>query len=333
MTLSDKIVQLRKQKGWSQEELAERIGVSRQAVSKWESAQAAPDIDKILLLSELFDVSTDYLLKDGEDVAAKAPAAPEDMETQAHTCRTVTKAEAEQYLQGRRRQGLYMALATLLCILSPICLILLSSLSEFTYGPPAIVGVALGLIALFLMIAGAVAIFVYCHLKNEPFAFLDREEFALEAQAKLIIEAARSAYRARFITFNILGTALCILSPLPLIVGGLCEQELLTLLLLNVTLLLAGVGVFFFVCAGTYWGAFARLLCEGEFTARKKRESKLMDTVGSIFWLTVTAVYLGWSFATSDWGHTWILWPVAAVVFAIISTICGLFLPHEEKSE
>ena len=64
MTLSDKIVQLRKQKGWSQEELAERIGVSRQAVSKWESAQAAPDIDKILLLSELFGVSTDYLLKD-----------------------------------------------------------------------------------------------------------------------------------------------------------------------------------------------------------------------------------------------------------------------------
>ena len=64
MQLSDKIIKLRKQNGWSQEELAEKTGVSRQAVSKWESAQSVPDIEKILLLSELFGVSTDYLLKE-----------------------------------------------------------------------------------------------------------------------------------------------------------------------------------------------------------------------------------------------------------------------------
>lgn len=64
MQLSDKIIKLRKQNGWSQEDLAEKTGVSRQAVSKWESAQSVPDIEKILLLSELFGVSTDYLLKE-----------------------------------------------------------------------------------------------------------------------------------------------------------------------------------------------------------------------------------------------------------------------------
>ena len=63
MTLADRIQQLRKQKGISQEELADRVGVSRQAVSKWESEQSVPDMDRIILLSDYFEVTTDYLLR------------------------------------------------------------------------------------------------------------------------------------------------------------------------------------------------------------------------------------------------------------------------------
>ena len=63
MTLADRIQQLRRQKGISQEELADRVGVSRQAVSKWESEQSMPDMDKVILLSDYFEVTTDYLLK------------------------------------------------------------------------------------------------------------------------------------------------------------------------------------------------------------------------------------------------------------------------------
>ena len=64
MILADKIINLRKKNGWSQEELAERLGVSRQSVSKYEGAQSVPDLDKILKLSEIFGVTTDYLIKD-----------------------------------------------------------------------------------------------------------------------------------------------------------------------------------------------------------------------------------------------------------------------------
>lgn len=64
MVLADKIISLRKKNGWSQEELADKMNISRQAVSKWESAQTLPDLEKILQLSSLFDVTTDYLLKD-----------------------------------------------------------------------------------------------------------------------------------------------------------------------------------------------------------------------------------------------------------------------------
>ncbi|MBR5015014.1 MAG: helix-turn-helix transcriptional regulator, partial [Bacteroidales bacterium] len=64
MILADKIIRLRKKLGWSQEELAEKMNVSRQAVSKWEGAQTVPDLGKVLQLSQLFGVTTDYLLKD-----------------------------------------------------------------------------------------------------------------------------------------------------------------------------------------------------------------------------------------------------------------------------
>ena len=73
MILADKIIQLRKKAGMSQEELADRIGVSRQAVSKWEGSLAVPDINKIIALSEVFGVSTDFLLKDSAEMPPDAP--------------------------------------------------------------------------------------------------------------------------------------------------------------------------------------------------------------------------------------------------------------------
>lgn len=63
MNIADRIQSLRKTKGVSQEELADKVGVSRQAVSKWESEQSSPDIDKIIIMSEYFGVTTDYILK------------------------------------------------------------------------------------------------------------------------------------------------------------------------------------------------------------------------------------------------------------------------------
>ena len=64
MTIGEKILAMRKARGWSQEELAERIGVTRQAVSRWESGAAKPDADKIIATCDLFGVSADYLLRD-----------------------------------------------------------------------------------------------------------------------------------------------------------------------------------------------------------------------------------------------------------------------------
>lgn len=68
MNMADRIQYLRKTKGLSQEELANKVGVSRQAVSKWESGQSTPDIEKIIIMSEFFEATTDYILKGVEPV-------------------------------------------------------------------------------------------------------------------------------------------------------------------------------------------------------------------------------------------------------------------------
>lgn len=70
MKIAERIQQLRKSKGLSQEQLAAQLDVSRQAVSKWESGQSVPELDKIILMSNLFETTTDYLLKGVEPTAA-----------------------------------------------------------------------------------------------------------------------------------------------------------------------------------------------------------------------------------------------------------------------
>ena len=105
MIFADKVIALRKKAGWSQEELAERLNVSRQSVSKWESAQSVPDIDRILQMSRLFGVTTDYLLKDDmeePEVTGEESASP---------LRRVTMQQASDYLALRRAAAPKMAMS------------------------------------------------------------------------------------------------------------------------------------------------------------------------------------------------------------------------------
>ena len=69
MTIGNRIIALRKAQQFSQEDIANKIGVSRQSVSKWESEQSIPDLEKIITMSDIFEVTTDYILKGVEPVS------------------------------------------------------------------------------------------------------------------------------------------------------------------------------------------------------------------------------------------------------------------------
>ena len=113
MILADKIINERKKNGWSQEELADMLDVSRQSVSKWEGAQSVPDLNKILKLAEIFGVSTDYLLKDEmEPDGVSSYYNKED--SGMDRVRRVSMEEATEYIQLRKEHLPKIALGVLL---------------------------------------------------------------------------------------------------------------------------------------------------------------------------------------------------------------------------
>lgn len=105
MKLADKLIMLRKEKGWSQEEFAEKLDVSRQAISRWENGTALPDAQNILQISKLFNLSADYLLNDDYEREADVPAAE-------------AAAEGKTPLAGKKKNRYLIA---------ALCLILLSA--------------------------------------------------------------------------------------------------------------------------------------------------------------------------------------------------------------
>lgn len=193
MIFADKVVQLRKKSGWSQEELAEKLNVTRQSVSKWEGAQSIPDLEKILQLAQIFGVSTDYLLK---DELAEAEYTKSD---DSSSVRRVSMEEANAFLQVKQATAGRIAFATFLCILSPICLFLLAAASETGMLPirENLAGGA-GMIVMLLLVAVAVAMFISCGGMTSPYAYLEAEVFETEYGVSGMVRERQRQYRSTY---------------------------------------------------------------------------------------------------------------------------------------
>ena len=324
MIIADKIIRLRKKNGWSQEELADKMNVSRQAVSKWEAAQTTPDLEKILQLGNLFGVTTDYLLKDelvDEEFVEGVDETP---------IRKISLAEANDYLEQRKNASVQIAIATLLCIISPILIFLLLAFSECTSIPiTENLEVGIGMVALFSLVTIAVVIYIRVGFKNAPYEFLEKEPFETEYGVTGLAREKQKTYRNTYIKYNIFGTCACILSPVPLICAALSGKGLLVMIMLCVTLLTVAIGVMFFIVAGVRWASMQKLLKEGEFSEKGKQKNKIIEAIGTVYWLLATAIYLGWSFLTSNWHITWVIWPIAGVLFAVVELVCNLVIDKQ----
>ena len=333
MILGEKIARLRRKNGWSQEELADKMEVSRQAVSKWESGQTMPDLERILRLSSLFGVTIDYLLKDGE-----APERPRLEAVEDPQIRLISLADAADYLTLRERASVQIASGTFLCILAFMPLLLLGAAAEQFQLSEALAAL-IGLASLFLLAAIAVVIFMRCGFHSAPYRFIELGEFRAENDVNDMVRARKMQFRSAYLRGNLIGVCLCILSPLALFSGILSENDFTQALLLCVTLLLAGIGVVFFILVGVRWASMERLLREGDFAPRTKsgsfkrackiRVESLDEQLNSAYWLLTTTIYLAWSLFTHDWGKTWIVWPVAGVLFCAIRVIVDAFVDQD----
>lgn len=329
MILGEKIAQLRRKNGWSQEELADKMEISRQAVSKWESGQTMPDLERILRLSSLFGVTIDYLLKDGAEPEIPRPEAEEDTHI-----RLISLADAADYLSLRERASVQIASGTFLCILAFMPLLLLGAAAEQFQLSEALAAL-IGLASLFLLAAIAVVIFMRCGFHSAPYRFIELGEFRAENDVNDMVRARKMQFRSAYLRGNLIGVCLCILSPLALFSGILSESDFTQVLLLCVTLLLAGIGVVSFILVGVRWASMERLLREGDFTSRtqsgtRMRRERLDEQLSYAYWLLATTIYLAWSFLTNDWGRTWIVWPVAGVLFGAIRILVGAFVSQDK---
>ena len=195
MILADKIIELRKKNGWTQEELAEKLDVSRQSISKWESAQSVPDMNRLIAMSQIFGVSTDLLLKDELDLSNQQSTYIVDEDT----ARMVTMEEANSYLDHRDLSSRRIALGVFLCIVSPILLIILDGLSEAgKMSLSANQANGLGLLVLFLLIGAAAALFITTGLHGNDYEYLEKENLETAYGVSGMVRERRERYRKTF---------------------------------------------------------------------------------------------------------------------------------------
>lgn len=322
MILADKIVSLRKKAGWSQEELAEQLGVTRQSVSKWEGAQSVPDMDKVVMMSRLFGVSTDFLLKD--ELEEETPcAAAQDDDT---PLRRVSLTQASAYLALRKAAAPKIAIATALCITSPVTLILLAGMSEvqrFHISENAAAGI--GLCVLLGLVALAVSIFLRTSTEAKEYRFLKEEPFETEYGVEGMVRQRQREYKDTHTRLVTVGVVLCVLAAVPLF-AAMCinGSDLLYIAAVCALLVLVAIGCLALVTAGVYQGAMEQLLEEGDYTRPQKKHHKLMGTVTMIYWLTATAVFLLYTYGPHGNGqprYSWIIWAVAGVLYAAVMGI------------
>ena len=320
MILADKIIDLRKKAGWSQEELADKLGVSRQSVSKWEGAQSVPDMNKILQLSDLFGVSTDYLLKDSLETAE--PVSARDAEAEGTTF--VSMEEANAFLSYKAESAPRIALGVLLCILSPITLLLLGGAQESGRLPLTELQAAMiGLIVLLLMVAGAVLLFVLTGMKGSKFEYLQKDALDTAYGVSGMVRERMQREEADHTRRIAIGVVLCVLAAIPLFVLILWqgEDELYGVLGVSAVLTLAAVGVHTIVQTSVPWEGYRMLLEEGDYTRSAKRSNRKYS---GIYWGIMTAGYLAASFFTRRWDVTWIVWPVAGVLYGVFMEVTKL---------
>lgn len=331
MILADKIMEERKRNGWSQEELAEQLGVSRQSVSKWESAQSVPDLNRILQMAELFGVTTDYLLKDEIEEKREDKSFIESADT-TKELHKVSMEEAYDFLKLQEKNAPLIALGVSLCVLSSVVLIVLGGLSDSKmFGISEDLAGGIGISVLLVMVAIGVFLFLKCANEGKKYDYLNTEEIETAYGVNGMVREKKNAFAAKYNSCISIGVVLCILSVVPLLVSGfLTDQDYVSTLMVGVLLIIIAIAVNLFVRVGTINGSYDKLLQEKDYTVGRKKASIVIGRVSGIYWCVAVAIYLAWSLPTMRWDITWVMWPVAGVLFAVVISIVKMIVKVEE---
>lgn len=281
MGLSDNLRALRKQKGYSQEQLAERLNVSRQAVSKWESNNGYPEMESLIILSELFDCSIDDLLK--SDLTQHDPSAKQAYDQHYRLL-------AQAYTFG------------IVAILTGVCAYLFMEIyfpenTKFAFIPQ--------IILLFFVLIGVI-IFVYFGMKDSNFKSKQLETMDFYS------EIEQSAFKQKYALSIAAGVGLILLGVVvQIIIENLYSENLANGLFMIFVTAATAIFVYF----GTLKSKYDQVDLE-TFASEKKHKKAVLYC--GIIMMIVTAVYLVWSFMGQAWNISWIVYPIGGIICGIV---------------
>jgi len=238
--------------------------------------------------------------------------------------------EVYAYLEQMRKSGIWIGIGVWLIIAGVCAMILISlltgSLDEAAEGMMSAVGVTV----LLVMIAVAVPIIIANGLRLDQYKRYNEQKILLDAQTHADLDQERTQHNITFISKISIGVALILLA-----VGAFVLLSTLEYLLLPIAIMLfiIGFSVFLFISAGMNKAALDVVLGKGEYVdkARNVKAEKVIGTVSSVYWPVIVAGYLLWSFVWDAWQISWVIWPVAGVLFGGISGGLGAWYYTKDK--
>jgi len=327
MILAEKIIKLRKQLGWSQEELAEKVNVSRQSVSKWESANSIPDLNRIIMLAELFEVSTDFLLKD-ENESFETGINTSTKDSGIHQ---VSLEEANQYVESKVNASQLITKGIMLSLCSVVPLFFFLAMAETgRLGVTGDIAAALGIIGILILVSLAVSFFIKTNQFDKDVELIDNDPFELAYGVYSAFQEKLESYKPSYNRRLSIGIFLFIVSFVPVMLAAVFAGRSDTILMMMIVLMfLIAAGIFIITPASARHDAYNHILKENHAQKEKSKRAKRAEKLAAFYWPLLIAIYLGWSLWTMAWGITWIIWPVGAVLFVALLGLMELFEKEE----
>lgn len=231
----------------------------------------------------------------------------------------VTYEEAENYIEDSNNIAPKTALGVFLCIMSPTILLLLLGLKESGFlqiKEDRLI--AAGLAALIALVAAGVSYFIRYSSILEKYEYLEKDVFELDYSTEQMVRSVMAQHEHTYKSTVNTSVILYILSALPIILTPLLSDiDGFMIISVVVTLTIVAFATYNLISKGGINEACEVLLQQGDYSVKTK-SNKTFQLISKIYWLAIVALYLGYSFITNNWGISWIIWPIAGILFAII---------------
>lgn len=253
MILSEKITELRKRNGLSQEQFGDKMGVSRQAVSKWEMAQTSPDINKLMAMSELFGVPVDFLLKDEYDLSFLDNNRSENI-TVKDPDKMISLEEVQSYWKAKKKSAVKIVIAISLFFFSPVPGMLLTINDDYKQG-------MIGMIIQTLILIAVVTMIILAVWTMSAFRYFKIEENELAYGVRSVAEEYKKKYEHTHLLGILIGAGLILLSIIPMMLCMFFTENTSAMVLSGILMLiLLASGISSIVYVSLINGGYSKIL-------------------------------------------------------------------------